>query len=130
MKLSLLSPHRSLVSSDSVKWVTLPGELGEMTILPEHAPLITNLNSGVLSYQDQEKTYFVAVHWGCASVENNEVIVLADIAELANEIDLDRAKTAEKKAQNKLLSTEEKRGDYYEMKLVKAITRQNIAKRS
>ena len=132
MKLSLLSPYRSLVSLDSVKWVTLPGELGEMTILPDHASLITNLSSGILSYQNQENIHFVAVHWGCASVEHDEVTVLTDIAELADEVDLKRAKAAEKKAQNQLeqlhSTTEEKRSEYYEMKLMKSITRQNIAK--
>ena len=139
MKLELLSPSRKVVSSDSIQWVTLPGELGEMTILPEHASLITNLNSGILSYQDSKKIHFVAVHWGCAVIDNDEVTILTDVAELESEIDLQRAKNSEQEAQNQIeklitssidIDAEEQRLQYYEKKLQKALIRQNIANKS
>ena len=134
LHLELVTPYRVLLEKQ-VDSVTLPGIEGELGILPEHIPLLTTLDTGILSYSFQGKTNTVAVHWGYAQVEGNSVRVLAELAETSSEIDLPRAKEAEKKAKENLISTahsddwreEENRQNKYESKLKRSIVRQAVA---
>jgi F-type H+-transporting ATPase subunit epsilon len=120
---------------EDVDSVTLPGIEGELGILPEHIPLLTTLETGIVSYSSSGKTQAIAVHWGYAQVEGNSVSVLAELAETAAEIDLERAKDAENKAKETLVSgdpvadwkAEESRQNKYESKLKRSIVRQAVA---
>ena len=115
--------------------MTLPGVEGELCILPEHIPLLTTLDTGIVSYSSNGKTQAIAVHWGYAQVEGNSVSVLAELVETAAEIDLQRAKDAENKAKETLFSgtpaidwkAEESRQNKYESKLKRSIVRQVVA---
>ena len=137
LSLEVVTPFRTVLNED-VDSVTLPGIEGEMGILPEHVPLLTTLNAGVLSYvNDNGKTQAIAVHWGYAQVEGNNVRVLAELAETAHEIDLPRAQKAEKTAKEQLQSEklnssnwedEEIRQKVYENKLQRSVVRQAVAK--
>ncbi len=137
LSLEVVTPFRTVLKED-VDSVTLPGIEGEMGILPEHVPLLTTLNAGVLSYvNDNGKTQAIAVHWGYAQVEGNNVRVLAELAETAHEIDLPRAQKAEKTAKDQLQSEkpnssdwedEESRQKVYENKLQRSVVRQAVAK--
>ena len=90
-----------------------------------------------MSYKNSSgKTLAIAVHWGYAQVEGNSVRVLAELAETADEIDIERAKDAEKKAKDILLTgatttssweEEESRQNKYESKLKRSIVRQKVA---
>ena len=135
LNLEVVTPHRTVLVED-VDSVTLPGIEGELGILPEHIPLLTTLDTGIMSYKNSGKTYAIAVHWGYAQVEGNSVRVLAELAETADEIDIDRAKDAEKKAKDILLTgapttsiweEEESRQNKYEGKLKRSIVRQKVA---
>ena len=87
------------VFSEQVDYVSLPGVEGIMGILPNHAPLLTALQFGeVMVRQEKDEQYF-AIGGGFAEVQPNHVIVLADSAEQANEIDLERAERARSKAE-------------------------------
>ena len=98
LNLEVVTPHRTVLVED-VESVTLPGIEGELGILPEHIPLLTTLDTGIMSYKSSSgKTQAIAVHWGYAQVEGNSVRVLAELAETADEIDIERAKDAEKKS--------------------------------
>ena len=124
--------------NEDVDSVTLPGIEGEMGILPEHVPLLTTLDAGIMSYVNGNgKTQAIAVHWGYAQVDGNNVRVLAELAETAHEIDLSRAQKAEKTAKELLQSEkptsldwedEESRQKVYENKLQRSVVRQAVAK--
>jgi F-type H+-transporting ATPase subunit epsilon len=134
LNLEVVTPHRTVLVKD-VDSVTLPGIEGELGILPEHIPLLTTLETGIVSYSSSGKTQAIAVHWGYAQVEGNSVSVLAELAETAAEIDLERAKDAENKAKETLVSgdpatdwrAEERRQNKYESKLKRSIVRQAVA---
>ncbi len=136
LSLEVVTPHRTVLIED-VESVTLPGIEGELGILPEHIPLLTTLDTGIMSYKSSSgKTQAIAVHWGYAQVEGNSVRVLAELAETADEIDIERAKDAEKKAKDILISDapttssweeEESRQNKYESKLKRSIVRQKVA---
>jgi len=134
LNLEVVTPHRTVLVED-VDSVTLPGIEGELGILPEHIPLLTTLDTGIVSYSSSGKTQAIAVHWGYAQVEGNRVSVLAELAETAAEIDLERAKDAENKANETLVSgdpandwkAEESRQHKYESKLKRSIVRQTVA---
>ena len=134
LNLEVVTPHRTVLV-EVVDSVTLPGIEGELGILPEHIPLLTTLDTGIVSYSSSGKTQAIAVHWGYAQVEGNSVRVLAELAETAAEIDLQRAKDAENKAKETLVSgalatdwkAEESRQNKYESKLKRSIVRQAVA---
>ena len=136
LNLEVVTPHRTVLVED-VESVTLPGIEGELGILPEHIPLLTTLDTGIMSYKSSSgKTQAIAVHWGYAQVEGNSVRVLAELAETADEIDIERAKDAEKKAKDILLTgapttssweEEESQQNKYESKLKRSIVRQKVA---
>jgi len=136
LNLEVVTPHRTVLVED-VDSVTLPGIEGELGILPEHIPLLTTLDTGIMSYKNSSgNTQAIAVHWGYAQVEGNSVRVLAELAETADEIDIERAKDAEKKARDNLISgatttssweKEQSRQDKYESKLKRSIVRQKVA---
>jgi F-type H+-transporting ATPase subunit epsilon len=136
LNLEVVTPNRTVLVED-VESVTLPGIEGELGILPEHIPLLTTLDTGIMSYKSSSgKTQAIAVHWGYAQVEGNSVRVLAELAETADEIDIERAKDAEKKAKDILISAapttssweeEESRQNKYESKLKRSIVRQKVA---
>ena len=136
LSLEVVTPHRTVLVED-VDSVTLPGIEGELGILPEHIPLLTTLDTGIMSYKNSSgNTQAIAVHWGYAQVEGNSVRVLAELAETADEIDIERAKDAEKKAKDILISgapttssweEEENRQNKYESKLKRSIVRQKVA---
>jgi F-type H+-transporting ATPase subunit epsilon len=87
------------VFSDQVDYVSLPGSEGRMGILPNHAPLLTSLDFGEVMVRRQGDEQFFAIGGGFAEVRPEQVIVLADSAERAEEIDLDRARTAREHAE-------------------------------
>jgi len=136
LSLEVVTPYRTVLIED-VESVTLPGIEGELGILPEHIPLLTTLDTGIMSYINSSgNTQAIAVHWGYAQVEGNSVRVLAELAETADEIDIERAKDAEKKAKGILISVapttssweeEESRQNKYESKLKRSIVRQKVA---
>ena len=137
LSLEVVTPFRTVLNED-VDSVTLPGIEGEMGILPEHVPLLTTLDAGIMSYVNGNgKTQAIAVHWGYAQVDGNNVRVLAELAETAHEIDLPRAQKAEKTAKELLQSEkptsldwedEESRQKVYENKLQRSVVRQAAAK--
>lgn len=101
IRLDIVTPA-GLLMSDTVDMVNLPAALGSMGVLKNHAPLMTTLDIGAVKYQKGGSNHFLAVCGGFAEVKDNVVIVLADAAEKAEEIDVDRAKAAEQRAIDRL----------------------------
>lgn len=100
-RLEIVTPQRKVFSED-VKFLVAPGTDGELGILPEHAPLITSLNIGVLRIQQDRDFIKVVVSGGFMEVRNSKVTVLATSAERADEIDVARAESAKKRAEDRL----------------------------
>jgi F-type H+-transporting ATPase subunit epsilon len=101
IKLTIVTPERSLVSED-VDEVQLPGANGYLGVLPGHAPLFTELKVGELTYRKGTQSTSLAVDSGFAEVINDQVRVLAETAERAQDIDLERATKAKARAEERL----------------------------
>ncbi|MGO8786867.1 MAG: F0F1 ATP synthase subunit epsilon [Terriglobia bacterium] len=101
IRLDIVTPDR-LVAHDAVTAVTIPGKNGCLGILPGHAPLLTELAAGELEYTSGGAKHALCVDWGFAEVLGDRVIVLAQSAERAEEIDVDRAEKAKARAEERL----------------------------
>lgn len=97
LNLTVVSPERELYSGD-VDLVLAPGVEGQLGILPHHAPLITQLRIGELIARVGDEEYAFAIHGGFMHVLPDRVVVLAEMAERAEEIDIERARAARERA--------------------------------
>ena len=98
IQLEIVTPER-LVVNDTAEYIEIPGRSGHIGVLPGHAPLITELAVGEISYRTGNQTRRLAVAWGFAEVLADKVTILAETAEKAEEIDAARAEAAKKKAE-------------------------------
>jgi F-type H+-transporting ATPase subunit epsilon len=80
----------------------LVGSQGDFGVLPGHAPFLTSLRIGEFHYRQQNEVHFVSVNHGFAEVTPTKTTVLTDTAELAGEIDLERARAAKARAEEKI----------------------------
>ena|SRR5438270_7281009 len=100
-QLEIVTPERLLVN-EAAEEVLIPGKSGQLGVLPGHAPLITELGVGEIRYRNGNNTTRLAVAWGFAEVLPEKVTILAETAERASEIDLQRAESALARAQERL----------------------------
>ena len=101
IQLEIVTPER-LVVNEAVEYIEIPGKTGYLGVLPGHAPLISELAAGELTYRMGNQTKRVAVAWGFAEVLQAKVTILAEAAEKAEEIDTARAEAAKRKAEAEL----------------------------
>jgi F-type H+-transporting ATPase subunit epsilon len=101
LTLELATPTRMVVA-ETVDEVVVPGSEGYFGVLPGHAPLLATLGIGELTYRIGREERHVAVAGGFAEVRNDKVIVLADTAELPQDIDRARAERARDRAEQRL----------------------------
>lgn len=132
IRLELVTPERQILSED-VDEVIAPGVEGDLGVLPEHTPLLTALRVGELAYRTGKQLDYVAiVGGGFLEVNGNKVIVLADDAELGQEINLDEAIERKLKAEQDLekeRKADEKTFREAEISLMKELTRVQIAEK-
>ncbi|MFC1968307.1 F0F1 ATP synthase subunit epsilon [Chloroflexota bacterium] len=100
-KLEIVTAEKVLYSED-VEVVIAPGVEGELGILPHHAPLMTILEQGELRFRRGGEEFALAISGGFLEVRGDKVVVLADAAERADEIDMSRAEEAKRRAQERL----------------------------
>ena len=105
LKLDIVTAER-IVYSEEVDTLIAPGEEGQLGILPHHAPLMTILQAGELVVRKGGQEDTLAISGGFLEVRPDRVIVLADSAERAEEIDIDRAEAARKRAEERLRDRE------------------------
>lgn len=103
LELEVATPERQLVR-EQVSEVQLPGKDGYLGILPGHAPLLSQLGIGYLIYTVDGQKRYLSVHLGFVEVLDNHVRVLADLAERAEEIDVERARRAKQRAEEQLIN--------------------------
>ena len=123
--LEIVTPQ-GLVFSEEVDEVTASGSEGEFGVLPGHVPFVTTLKIGMLTCKKGTESKFFFVNWGYAEVGAEKVMVLADSAERSEEIDIERAKAAMKRAEERLKKAEEADFARAESSLERAVTRVQI----
>jgi F-type H+-transporting ATPase subunit epsilon len=101
LRLKVVTPVRVVVETDADE-VTLPAALGALGVLPGHAPLLATLAIGELSYRSAPRQHSIVVQRGFAEVAADAVAVLADVAELPEEIDVEAARAARAAAEDAL----------------------------
>src|ERR1043166_3186080 len=97
--LTIVTPERSVVK-DEVDELQIPGADGYFGVLPGHAPLFSELKVGEVSFRKGSRWTFLAVAWGFVEVLPNQVRILAETAERAHEIDVERAMRAKQRAED------------------------------
>jgi F-type H+-transporting ATPase subunit epsilon len=103
IQLEIVTPER-LAYSDEVDSVVLPGSEGELGVLPHHAPLVSMLGVGELRIRKGGAEESFAIVGGFLQVRPDKVVVMAETADLASEIDLERAQEARREAERALES--------------------------
>jgi len=101
INLEIVTPEK-LALREQVDEVTLPGLDGEMGILPDHTPLVSQLKTGILSYRQGGERKLMHISGGFVEVLPDRVSVLSDIAERPDEIDPERARAAKERAERRL----------------------------
>ena len=101
MKLEIVTAER-VVYSEDVSALVAPGEMGELGVLPSHAPLLTTLAPGEIRVRKDGDETYMAVSGGFMEVIGDKVTILADTAEQADEIDVERAEAALERAQERV----------------------------
>ncbi len=96
--LTIVTPERAVVHEE-VDELQIPGSEGYFGVLPGHAPLFSELRVGEVSYRKGSRWTFLAVAWGFVEVLPNQVRLLAETAERAHEIDVERARRAKQRAE-------------------------------
>ena len=99
--LQIVSADRLLVN-EQVDEVQIPGSEGYLGVLPGHTPLLTTLQVGTLWYRQGQEKHYLSIAFGFAEVQPDQVTILAQIAERADEIDLARAEAAKRRAEERL----------------------------
>ncbi len=90
------------VISDDVDIVTAPGVGGEFGVLANHAPFLSTIKTGTLSFKQDKQTKYLMVSGGFSEVSNNKITFLVESAEYGNDIDVDRAMRAKERAEKRL----------------------------
>jgi F-type H+-transporting ATPase subunit epsilon len=102
-KLEIVTPDK-LVVKDTAEEMQIPGKNGYLGILPGHAPLISELAVGQISYRSGSETHYLCVAWGFAEVLPDKVTILAETAERGEDVDCARAQKAKERAEKRLAS--------------------------
>ena len=113
LKLTIVTPEKRLLINQEVEELTVPGYKGELNILPGHAPLITTLDTGIMKWKlkGKETQEIAVISWGYCQVSPEGVNVLANMAELPVEINVEAAQKfiaeSEQRIMNELISDED-----------------------
>jgi F-type H+-transporting ATPase subunit epsilon len=130
LALEIVTPDRAIVR-EQVDEVQAPGAAGYFGVLPGHTPMLALLQVGVLWYRKGAEKTYLSVAGGVAEVTADRVVVLAQIAERAEEIDVDRAQSARQRAEQRLASHQRDMDlERARVALMKAMTRLNVAQRA
>jgi F-type H+-transporting ATPase subunit epsilon len=100
-RLEIVTPY-GLVVNSKVEEAYIPGSQGDFGVLPGHAPFLTSLRIGELHYRREGEIHYLAMNRGFAEVTPAKTTILADTAEPAEEIDIERAKSARARAEERL----------------------------
>jgi F-type H+-transporting ATPase subunit epsilon len=128
LRLRVVTPLRVALEIEADQ-VEIPGALGTIGVLPGHAPLLASLRTGELSYRVDRQFGYIAVFGGFVEIADNLITVLADGAELANEIDLSQAENDKTCAEDTMRTQGGETLDQARRQLEAAVTRIVVASR-
>ncbi len=129
MRVDIVTPSKRLVDGMEVDNVVVPSKSGELQILEGHRTLLTLLTTGIVKLERGSDLRQFAISQGTLEVRNGQLVILAETAEEAKEIDLERAKKAQKKSEDELQNVlSEDHFRKYQHKLRRAIIRQSIVR--
>lgn len=126
--LEIVTPY-GLIFSEHVDEVIASGSEGEFGVLPDHVPFLTTLKIGMLTYKRGNETGYFFVNWGYAEVRPDKVLILADSAEKSEDIDVQRAIEAKRRAEERLKQVEKFDQVRVTASLERAASRVRIAER-
>lgn len=128
IEVDVVTPTRRLIVGAKASSLTLPASDGQIEVLPGHTELLTLLGTGELKFSNGTSSKSFAVSYGFAEVRADKVIILAENAEEASEIDLKRAQLAQKKAEAAMAASVTP-ADFrkFQLKLQRALIRQQVA---
>lgn len=124
----IVTPEKK-VYAEQASMILVKGSEGELGILPNHIPMITPLKIGPVVVKKEQGTDEIAVHGGFMEVRKDKVIILAESAELPQDIDVERAAEAKERAEHRLQDAKQDHTDFRraEMALQRALTRINVS---
>src|SRR5882724_10916209 len=128
IQLEIVTPER-LVVNEAAEYIEIPGKTGYLGVLPGHAPLITELAVGEITYRTGGQLKRLAVAWGFAEVLQTKVTTLAETAERAEEIDVKRAQSAQQQAEQELKKSGPGGNPEAEAALARANARIDVARK-
>ena len=111
-KLTLVTPEKKIIMDQEVESVVVPANRGELNILGGHTPLITSLETGIVKWKEKGKETYnhAVVSWGYCEIFPGGVDILAEIADLPAEVDIEECKryivSAEKRLNSEILNDE------------------------
>ena len=130
LMLELVTPERA-VALETVDEVEIPGVDGYLGVLPGHTPLLVALKIGELWYRKGEERTYISVAFGFAEVLPDRVRVLAQVAERATDIDIDRAEAAASRARERIASSvDDVDFERAQLSLLKSTLRIEVSKKS
>nr|WP_216855517.1 F0F1 ATP synthase subunit epsilon [Paenibacillus alba] len=127
--MEIVTPERK-VYAEQANMVSVKGVEGELGILPNHIPLVTPLKIAPITVKKQgSKDEIIAVNGGFMEVRKDKVVILAESAELPEQIDIDRAKAAKERAEKRLAETKQDNVDFKraEAALQRAVNRISVS---
>jgi F-type H+-transporting ATPase subunit epsilon len=130
LDVEIVTPSRVLLQ-EQIDELNLPGELGYLGILPGHTAFLSTLGQGELMYRQGDRRQYLSIFWGYMEVNNDKVTVLAELGELASEIDRARAEAARDRAEQRLRRLTEEDIDFERAQaaLMRALIRLQVASR-
>jgi F-type H+-transporting ATPase subunit epsilon len=132
LTLEIVTPDKALVT-EQVDEVQLPGAEGYFGVLPGHTPMLSTLQVGEMWYRIGQEKHFLAVAFGFAEVLPDRVTVLASIAERAEDIDVTRAESAKKRAEERIAKPPQQSDLDFErarVAMMKSLVRLQVAARA
>ena len=129
LNLKVVTPSGVLLEEEDCEAVYSTSESGVFGVLPQHIPMMCPLTIGITKYVKNKETKYLTTLGGIFQIENNNVTILSDNAELGEKIDVQRAKAAQERAEAILLSTKSSDTEVLkaQFKLAKALARLNAA---
>ncbi len=120
--LEVVTPTGPIISDD-VDIVTAPGVGGEFGVLANHAPFLSTIKSGTMSFSKDKKIKFLMISGGFSEVSNNRITFLVESAEYGQDIDVDRAMRAKERAEKRLAQLQQQSDKYNRTRVEAALHR-------
>jgi F-type H+-transporting ATPase subunit epsilon len=126
INLEIITPEK-IIYKDTVDSITVPGTKGMFQVLKDHAPLMSTIEIGVITFKKNDENKYLTTAGGTIEVLNNNVLILADSVEVIEDIDIDRAERAKTRAEENIKKKKEEEIDFVraELALKRAINRIN-----